>query len=274
MEIKKIAVVTRDTLEPKSLEPIEKLLERYNVETEHKNVNDITDDAFYKNADLILTAGGDGTLLAAARKASIYGKPVVGVNMGHLGFLTAIEVDEIESLDKIFKGEYTIDERMMLECEFDTIDGIVTRYCLNDIIVSRGMYPRMIRPRISISGSLAEEYTADGIIVSTPTGSTAYSLSAGGPIVFPDLDVMTITPICPHSLNNRSLIVGGKEEVTIECNMSYNPSFFVSCDGSAARETTGMVKIRKSGYVARLIRLNQDGFYSILRKKMSERSVK
>ena len=274
MKIKKIAIVTRDALNTEILEPIEKLFSEYGVSTEHKNVNDIEDDGFYKNADLILTAGGDGTLLAAARKASIYDKPVIGVNMGHLGFLTAIEVDQIEMLRQLFSGEYTIDERMMLECEYPTDEGTEKSYCLNDIIISRGMYPRMIKPQIRISGQLAEEYTADGIIVSTPTGSTAYSLSAGGPIVFPDLDVMTITPICPHSLNNRSLIVGGKEEVTIECNMSYNPAFLVSCDGSEAKEITDKVVIRKSRYITRLVRLKEDGFYSILRKKMSERSVK
>jgi len=180
---------------------------------------------------------------------------------------------EIEILEKLFSGEYMVDERMMLECEYKTENGTDKRYCLNDIIISRGIYPRMIKPKIIISGSPAEEYTADGIIVSTPTGSTAYSLSAGGPIVSPDLDVMTVTPICPHSLYNRSLIVGGKEEITIECNENYNPAFFVSCDGSASKETNGTVKIKKSEYITRLIRIKKDGFYSILRKKMSERSV-
>lgn len=274
MDIKKIGIVTRDLLDEKKLDSVKRIISSCNIEFEHKNIREIEDDSFYKNADVILSVGGDGTLLSAAKVASIYNKAVLGINMGHLGFLTALEIEEAEQLKLLFRNEYTIDERMMLECEYKCGTETVKDYCLNDVIISRGINPRMIKSKILISGNPAEEYTADGIIVSTPTGSTAYSLSAGGPIVSPELDIMTVTPICPHSLYNRSLIVGGKEQVEIECNENYNSKLFVSCDGRESTEITGNVRIKKSTYTTKLIRIKKESFYSILRKKMSERSVK
>lgn len=274
MEIKKICIVTRDQLDESKLELVKRVLKSYNAQFDHTNVCDIEKNKFYKDADIILSVGGDGTLLSAAKSASITNKPVMGINMGHLGFLTALEIEETELLKCLFLNEFDIDERMMLECEYHTGDTVYKDYCLNDVIISRGIYPRMIKSKILISGSTAEEYTADGIIVSTPTGSTAYALSAGGPIVSPVLDVMTVTPICPHSLYNRSLVVSGEEEIEIESNESYNPAVFVSCDGRESIETDGVIKIKKSTYTTKLIRIKKDSFYSILRKKMSERSVK
>lgn len=274
MNIKKIGIVTRDELDVNKLNEVKKALSSYNAEYDYKNVKDIKSEEFYENADVIISLGGDGTLLSAARYASICDKPVLGINMGHLGFLTALELHEIKSLEKLFSGDYTIDERMMLECEYETENGKETDYCLNDVIISRGIYPRMIKSKIMVSGNVAEVYTADGIIVSTPTGSTAYALSAGGPIVSPFLDIMTITPICPHSLYNRSLVVGGREEIEIECSESYNSSFFVSCDGRESIEAKGKIKVVQSSYTTKLIRIKEDNFYSILRKKMSERGVK
>ena len=274
MEINKIGIVSRDKISEEHLNQVITLISSYNKEFEYKNIKDISDDEFYKDKDIIISIGGDGTLLSAANKASIYGKPVLGINTGHLGFLTALEVEETEELKQLFTGNYIIDERMMLECEYADEEGLKKDYCLNDIIISRGVYPRMIKSKIILSGTEAENYTSDGLIVSTPTGSTAYSLSAGGPIVSPELDIMTVTPICPHSLYNRSLIVGGKEEMEIECNESYSPAFFISCDGRESIKIIGRVKIKKSTYTTKLIRIKQDSFYSILRKKMSERSVK
>ncbi len=273
MEFKKIGIVARDRVSEDMLNKVESVLSLYTDEYEYKNITDIEDDEFYKSKDVIISLGGDGTLLSAANKASAYKKPVIGINMGHLGFLTALELDEIEALKGLFTGDYTIDERMMLECEYNTKNGVKKDFCLNDVIISRGVYPRMIKSKLLVSGNCAERYTADGLIVSTPTGSTAYSLSAGGPIVSPNLDIMTVTPICPHSLYNRSLIIGGKELVEIECNESYNPGFFVSCDGRESIESTGTVKIKKASHTTGLIRIKKDSFYSILRKKMSERSV-
>lgn len=274
MEIKKICMVTRDEPDETKLDLIKKVLISNKAEFDHTNIRDIEKNKFYKDADIILSIGGDGTLLSAAKAASIMDKPVLGINMGHLGFLTALEIEETELLECLFLNQFTIDERMMLECEYHTGDKINKDYSLNDIIISRGIYPRMIKSRILISGSPAEEYTADGLIVSTPTGSTAYALSAGGPIVSPALDVMTVTPICPHSLYNRSLVVGGQEEIEIESNENYNPAVFLSCDGRESIETDGIIKIKKSTYTTKLIRIKNDSFYSILREKMSERSVK
>lgn len=273
MKISKVGIVSRDDINKDVITSLTGILTKYGIEYTYSPVSAVANDEIYVNSDVIISLGGDGTLLAAADRASLYGKPVMGVNHGYLGFLSELEKDAMSGVDKLFTGSYKIDERMMLECRFVTENQEKVIHCLNDVIISRGAFPRMIQSRISVNGSVAEEYTSDGIIVSSPTGSTAYSLSAGGPILSPELEIMSITPICPHSLNNRSLIVGALNEIEIRVNETYNDSFFVSCDGGINQKASGCVTVRKSEYKARLIRVNDESFYSILRKKFSERGV-
>ena len=232
-------------------------------------------EEMYEKADVILSLGGDGTLIAAARNCAKYNKPIMGINLGHLGFLSEMEMDELQGLNKLLSGEYTIDERMMITCEFtDTEDCHHSYNCLNDIIISRGSYPRMIDINLEINNEMVENYTADGLIIATPTGSTAYSLAAGGPVVEPSVKVMMVTPICPHSLNNRAILVSDERVLEITVNEKYNKKVFVSPDGQDSIEIKGSIMVRKSPYTTKLIRINNKSFYSILNNKISERGAK
>lgn len=160
----------------------------------------------FKHSDIIIVLGGDGTLLNVARQASCNGVPLFGINMGHLGFLTETEVDEMyTSLEKLIAGDYSIERRMMLEAFIRNDDEPTKDFiALNDIVVAKGNFSRLITYSIFINDNFVDVYSGDGIIVSSPTGSTAYSLSAGGPIVAPDVEVLLITPVCPHTLHSRS----------------------------------------------------------------------
>ncbi len=232
-------------------------------------------DELYKKSDVILSLGGDGTLIAAARNCAKYNKPIMGINLGHLGFLSEMEKDELQGLNKLLSGDYTVDERMMITCEFTDVDDcFYTFHCLNDIIISRGSYPRMIDINLKISNETVENYTADGLIIATPTGSTAYSLAAGGPIVEPNVKVMIVTPICPHSLGNRAILFSDERELEISVNEKYNKKVFVSPDGQDSIEVKGSITVKKSPYTTRLLRINNKSFYSILNDKISERGAK
>ncbi|MBE7020922.1 MAG: NAD(+)/NADH kinase [Ruminococcaceae bacterium] len=232
-------------------------------------------EELFQKTDVILSLGGDGTLIAAARNCAKYDKPIMGINLGHLGFLSEMEKDELHGLNKLLSGDYTVDERMMITCEFtDTEDKFHTYHCLNDIIISRGSYPRMIDINLEINGETVENYTADGLIISTPTGSTAYSLAAGGPVVEPGVKGMIVTPICPHSLENRAILFSDERVLEISVNEKYNKKVFVSPDGHDSVEVKGVITVKKSPYTTKLLRINNKSFYSILNDKLSERGAK
>lgn len=232
-------------------------------------------EELFQKTDVILSLGGDGTLIAAARNCAKYDKPIMGINLGHLGFLSEMEKDELHGLNKLLSGDYTVDERMMITCEFtDTEDKFHTYHCLNDIIISRGSYPRMIDINLEINGETVENYTADGLIISTPTGSTAYSLAAGGPVVEPGVKGMIVTPICPHSLENRAILFSDERVLEISVNEKYNKKVFVSPDGHDSIEVKGVITVKKSPYTTKLLRINNKSFYSILNDKLSERGAK
>lgn len=235
----------------------------------------VCEEDFYKNSDVILSLGGDGTLITAARNCAVYDKPIMGINLGNLGFLSEMEKDELSGLNKLLLGEYTIDERMMLQCRIvDINDKEHTFNCLNDVIISRGSYPRMIDINLKIGNETVDNYTADGLILATSTGSTAYSLAAGGPVVEPNIDVIIATPICPHSLKNKSILFASERELEITVNEKYNKKVFVSPDGQESIEIKGSISIKKSQYKTKLIRINNKSFYSILNNKLSERGAK
>lgn len=228
-------------------------------------------DRLAEEIDVALTLGGDGTLLNTAREMAPHGVPLCGINMGQLGFLTEIELSELTpAMDRIVRGDYHIEDRHMLDAFVEGTDGrIQTSSALNDVVVSKGGFSRMIRLKLFIDGHLTANYPADGLIVATSTGSTAYSLSAGGPIVNPNLNVILITPICPHSLNTRSMVVSDKEEVRIEMHATHD-DIVLTVDGQTVYnlKTGDQVFVHRSRSRARFLKFDGKNFYDSLRSKL------
>lgn len=233
----------------------------------------ISDFQDAKHADVLFVLGGDGTILRAARKYVGYGIKLIGINIGHLGFMSEINLDDIESaLDQVIKGDYIIDERMMLEAEVSGRKKPLL--ALNDFIVSKVNRTHMVKLDLYINGSLAELYNGDGLIVATPTGSTAYSLSAGGPIVAPNVNCVLITPICPHSLYARSIIAKFSDVVKV-APFSGEKDVTLTADGQEIvriRESDE-VTICRSGLVTQFIRLKKDHFFPQLKDKLAQWSI-
>ncbi|HHU63183.1 MAG TPA: NAD(+)/NADH kinase [Clostridiales bacterium] len=229
----------------------------------------------YKDSDIIIVLGGDGTLLNVARQVVPHETPLLGINLGHLGFLTEVEVKEVESaVDKLISNNYTLEKRMMLQ-------AIVIRnniemenyYALNDIGITKGSFSRIIHLKTYIENNLVDIFPADGIIVSSPTGSTAYSLSAGGPVISPTMECLLITPICPHTLNARPILISPSENVKIEVLDNFN-DIIVTIDGQQGVQLNygDVVIIKKSPVYTNLVKLSKRSFYSLLRNKLSERT--
>ncbi|MBP2649342.1 MAG: ppnK [Firmicutes bacterium] len=223
------------------------------------------------NINLAVTLGGDGTMLQSVRFVAAAGVPVCGVNLGQLGFLPEIEIDDLEQgLSRLINGEYSINERLMLDAVVIR-DGqeIHLSSALNDVVVSRGGCSRMIRLKLYLNGELTEKYPADGLIVATSTGSTGYSLSAGGPIVSPGLNVILITPICPHALHARPIVVAETEEIRLVIAAPHE-DIMVTSDGQHNFEIspTDEVVIRRSRLRARFVSLSTTGHLCRLRSKL------
>ncbi len=225
-----------------------------------------------KRADLLIVLGGDGTILRASRQAGPRGIPVLGVNVGGFGFLAEVGIRELkEVVPRLLKGDFALDERMMLEAVVERgeerIEGFLA---LNDMVVTKSGYARLLRLRTYINGEHLATYPADGLIVSTPTGSTAYSLSAGGPIVHPRVEVILVTPICPHMLHARSVVVSGNDTVTVEFGGGVEEAM-LTVDGQEGFLLQGgdRVLIRRATPRAKLIRLHPFRFYTLLRQKLS-----
>lgn len=228
----------------------------------HKNFKD-----FDKDVSVAIVVGGDGTLLASARFYAKYGIPVLGINIGRLGFLA--QTDNIEEgINKLLNNQFRIENRVMLkaDCQSNT-----KYHALNDIAIKSGSISRTAKLFLYINDKHVCDYLADGLIVSTPTGSTAYNLSAGGPVLVPDLDVLSITPICPHALTTRPLIVSGKEKIKVKVK-SDRDEIYLTADGQENVEvdTTKDICIEKSEKCAKLILIEKEnnGFFAILRQKL------
>ena len=207
----------------------------YEYKDYFSNINCVSSDKSIKNfenLDLILVLGGDGTLLNTARSAAPHQIPILGVNMGYLGFLTEVDLENLfYSLERLVSGKYSLEERMMLHCELKRERCIIDSFlALNDIVVAKGPFSRMILFDTFVNEQYIDTFSADGIIVSTPTGSTAYSLSAGGPIVFPELELMLITPICPHTLYSRPMVIGPDNNIRIVLK-SESEEIMITIDG-------------------------------------------
>lgn len=228
-----------------------------------KNLNfeKFTIDSMKVGVDFVFVIGGDGTLLKAARFYSKEFAPVFGINLGRLGFLSQTkECDLTQSVEKILAGKYKIEERLMLVSN----DNV---YALNDFVIKGSSSSRTSRFYLSINDKFVCDYLADGLIVSTPTGSTAYGLSAGGPVLSPSLKAIVIIPICPHTLTARPLVIPSDEKITISTCDSCT-SFIVAADGQDTFNVNSKIEIEKSKFTAKLALLDDNEFYSVLRNKL------
>lgn len=231
------------------------------------NRNDIIDN----HLDMIFVLGGDGTILRAGREFSPYtDTPIFGINIGHLGFLSTIEYEELQQeIDKIKSGNFRIENRLMLKSVIKSSSKTETMYSLNDFVVSRGTLSRMAKYTVEINGHVCTEFKGDGIIVSTPTGSTAYSFSAGGPIVYPTLRQISITPICPHSPSLRTIIVDEKSTITIKSSAS-DSMLYASTDGQKFNLLNNdfVIDITKAEKDCKLVMMNDIDYFDVLKKKI------
>ena len=222
-------------------------------------------------SDLLLVLGGDGTLLAAARVAAPRGIPILPINMGSLGFLTSFMLEELyPALEDILAGRITISERVMLHAELQRGDKILDKQTvLNEVVINKGALARMIELELSIDKDFVCRYRADGLIVASPTGSTAYSLSAGGPIVHPSVESFIITPICPHTLSDRPVVVGDTSIVEVKLSAG-TESVFLTLDGQKGipLQATDRVRISRAQQLLKLIQTPNKSYFEILRNKL------
>ena len=226
-----------------------------------------------KHSDIAVSIGGDGTIIHTAKDAALLGKPVLGVNCGRVGFVAGLEPSELDLLTKLFEGNYTVDERMMLEVSVIQNGVLKKSYALNDVTVTHGAVSRMIDLDVHLNDEFITEYRSDGLILSTPTGSTAYSLSAGGPVIEPHMKCILLTPICPHSLFSRSVLFSDDSKVTIYRGRDSRENPFVTIDGrsSEAIGESDSIIVKKADISARFIKLYHKNFYRILSDKLNER---
>ena len=283
METKKIGFVTNIEKDP-TLQETKKMVdfvlkkgcEVYVSETfsdVHPDVIATSSSEMYKSVDFVVVIGGDGTILRVARSAAIFDTPILGINFGTLGYLADVEkVNAIDAIEKVLNGDFTIENRMMLEPYVER--GCVSHeinLALNEVCITNSVCSRMIKLSVEVNGEYFDTFRADGIIVSKPTGSTAYNLSAGGPILSPHTELMTITHICPHTLYARPFVIDGNDVVRIRVQSNYN-NVQMSCDGQSTvqMKNDDVIVVKKSRYVTRIIKTTNMNFYDILRRKMVE----
>ncbi len=221
-------------------------------------------------ADIIICFGGDGTILHMAKLATRHGIPILGVNIGTMGFMAELESSELDQLPRLVSGDYTIDSRMMLDVTVHRQrDIIFHELSLNDVVITKGSVARIVHLSVAFDGVQAMECGGDGIIVATPTGSTAYSLSAGGPIVEPEAHSIIVTPICAHDIGSRCMVASSTRTVTVELTRNARRNAYLSVDGGKSlRLSMGDVTtVRKSDKETKLIRLKNRSFYDVVNTK-------
>lgn len=229
----------------------------------------------YNDLDIIIALGGDGTILRTSRNLNNSNIPILGVNIGNLGFLSSVELLEFENaMKKLIDGDYYVEDRMMLNCTLPNRDNPEQYTALNDIVVSKGTLARVVKYELHIDNKFYIDFTGDGLIIATPTGSTAYSLSAGGPIIYPNLDVVAMTPICPLSLSMRTIVLDSKSEISLSIKCEHE-SIFLTLDGQRAIKLNNYEKIlvQVSNKKCRLVKFNDYNYFDILRKKIISRTI-
>ena len=227
-------------------------------------------DREISNADMVICFGGDGTILHMAKAATRAGIPILGVNIGTMGFMAELELSELEQLRRIANDDYTIDERMMLDVTVHRDRDIIFHdICLNDVVITKGAVARIVHLSVECDGVQAMECGGDGVIVATPTGSTAYSLSAGGPIVEPDAHNILITPICAHDVVSRCIVASEKRVITVSLIKNSRRNAFLSVDGGkAVRLNMGEITtVKASELRTKLVRLKDRSFYDVVNVK-------
>ncbi len=234
---------------------------------ENSHTNSVNHDDFVNTVDLIIVFGGDGTLLNSARKYLDYEIPILGINMGRVGFLTDIKVDNFEnSLSDILDGNYVIEERNLVSAKFNETH----LYGLNEVVIHSGSYAQLMRYQLSVNNKIVYEQRSDGLIVATPTGSTAYALSAGGPIIHPSLDVWTILPMLPQSLSSRPFIISSEEKVTINLFDGPNEQAKICVDGQNDIDLpfNTEISISKMKKTLKLVHPKDNDFFEACREKL------
>lgn len=234
-----------------------------------------TTEELFSLCDMAITVGGDGTIIHAAKYAAAFSKPLIGVNVGRLGFAADVEVDEIDSLLSLLDGRYYSENRMLLDVAVQKIGSTKHYLAVNDAVVAHGQLSKIVDFSLSLNGEVISSYRADGLLVSTPTGSTAYSLSAGGPILAPQMECILMTPVCPHSLFSRSVLFDGKSELSITAKIPPECSCLLTVDGEKNIDIldTDRVIIRKSELKLQMLSIHKRNFYKRLNEKLKEREL-
>ena len=282
LAMKEIGIVTK-TSSPLADEVMEKLVPwltgrgvKVRMQEDYRGLADgdsiaVPREKVPDGVDMVLVLGGDGTLLSVARLLEGRDQPILGINLGSLGFLTELGQEELfGSLERVLEGEYTLEPRVRLKASLHRKGEQIGHYqVLNDVVINKGALARIIDLEAYVDDQKVTNYQADGLIVSTPTGSTAYSLAAGGPIIEPTLDVIVISPICPHTLTNRPLVIPGGSKVEL-CLLSDSGAVFLTLDGQeGTRLNQGdCVRIQTSGKKVNLIRTGTRNFYDVLTAKL------
>lgn len=229
-------------------------------------------DDLIKNCDVVLTIGGDGTIIHSAKHAAYYSKPVLGINLGRLGYVAELESDEISMLSELVKGNYEIASRSVLNVSVKSANKTQSEYtAINDAVISRGSLSRIIDLEVKIDGSFASFYRADGLLVATPTGSTAYALSAGGPVISPELKCIELIPVCPHSLSARGMILSEKSVISIKA-ASPDGKSYLTIDGQISVELyeDDTVEIQNAPCTLDMIILKKRNFFRLASEKLKE----
>lgn len=264
-----------------------KELERLNIEVlmpeefsegfSDSRVKFVPSNDFIRLSELLISIGGDGTIIHSAHRAAAYDKPILGINAGRLGFLAGLEKEELHLLRALKENSYTVDSRMMLSVKHYEGDNFIKEYiCLNDLVIARGNSLRLCDVEVRSDDRLVFDYQADGIIIATPTGSTAYSLSAGGPVVDTSIESLILTPICNHSLFSRSMIFKPDCVLNFRVNNHDSSLPVFSCDGERGilLSEDGTLTVTRSEKYAKIIRIKGDSFADILSHKLIERYVR
>ena len=268
---KLIALLLGEEFEVLALEEFREVLTRELPPEDLSRVRFMEDPDIYPACDFIMVVGGDGTILRIAGQASLYRKPVLGVNCGTVGFMSELEPEEIEMVRSVKEGSFTLDDRIMLDISVinDKGETVYTVTALNEAVVTKGFFNRVIPLSVIVDGQEVFKFSGDGVIVTTPTGSTAYSLAAGGPIMAPSSDCLAVTPICPHSLTIKSFVISAASIVTVMPEYKGH-QVFLSPDGDTYELQNGdTVMIQKSQRVFSLLRIKGQGFYEIIRQKLA-----
>lgn len=234
-----------------------------------------TIDELFGCCDAAVTAGGDGTIIHAAKYAAVNNVPLIGVNVGRLGFAADLEPDDIGRLKKLVNKEYTTEKRILLDVEVNK-DGETKHYlAVNDAVIARGQFSKIIDINLYLDDEWIAKYRADGLLFATPTGSTAYSLSAGGPIVAPQTDCIIATPVCPHSLHSRSVLFDGSASLAVTVQIPADCCCLLTVDGEKNVDilSEDTVKIKKSELCLELISLRKRNFFKLLNEKLKEREM-